>query len=130
MIYKLIFLKKFFFFKGCVNMKYLSKEEGVLLNVSYGDSVLHSHTVTNKSKKGTCIPMLSYFAEICARFSDLKEEGDGMVGCLNFEPTFLGEVTGQYPVGCFRMNPNAMVLDNSILTSKENEDDEKSEEST
>ena len=101
-----------------------------MLNVSYGDSVLHSQTVTNKTKKGTCMPLLSYFAEICARFSDLKESGDGMVGCLNFEPTFLGEVTAQYPVGCFNMGPNGMTVDKTIGNLTDTDETSKEEETT
>lgn len=113
-------------------MRYLSKEEGVLLNITYGERLLHSQIVTNQNKKGTCMSIFSYFAQLCARFSDLKEKDKGMVGCLNFEPTVLGEVTSQYPVGCFNMGPDGMFVDESLenLTDADDDDDSKEQEKT
>lgn len=103
-------------------MKYLSESEGISLNVSYGDRVLHSQKIVDEKKQGACMPLLSEFAQFCARFSGLVKVEDGMTGCLNFEPTVLGEPTAQYFVGCFRMSPNLMVLDDSLHNSTDTED--------
>lgn len=70
------------------------------------------------------MPLLSYVAEICTRFADLKETDDGMTGCLNFEPTVFGEVTAQYPVGCFRMDPDGMYVDSTLGNFTDTEEDD------
>lgn len=76
--------------------------------------------------------LLSEFAQICARFSGLAKVDDGLSGCLNFEPTILGEVTGQYHVGCFRMGPDGMFVENvaanSTLAEEETEQISESEQ--
>lgn len=105
-------------------MRYISQNEGVSLNVSYGDSLLHSRIVKQNDKKGSCMDILSKFAQICARFKDLKATDDGLEGCLNFEPHVLGEVTAKYPIGCFKMGPDGMVQDEKPETSQEEEEEE------
>lgn len=95
---------------GCVRLKYLSAEEGIALNVSYGDSVLHSQRVKGPDPAPTCLSMFARLAQMCARFSELLPTDDGLRGCLQLEPMLLGEVQVELPLGCFRMSPKGVEL--------------------
>ncbi|KAK3927928.1 Alpha,alpha-trehalose-phosphate synthase [UDP-forming] 1 [Frankliniella fusca] len=106
---------------GCVRLRYLGQDAGVAMNVSYGDSLLHSEVVKDSSPSQTCMDILSSLAQVCARFSSLEavtaeaedqgEQQVGKRGCLQLEPNLLGEVQASYPVGCFRMTPTSMTLE-------------------
>nr|CAD7400840.1 unnamed protein product [Timema cristinae] len=102
---------------GCVEMKYLSPEEGIAVNVSYGESLLHSEAVKGARPDPTCMDILSDLAQMCARFVDLAPTSDGLRWCLQIEPTLLGEVQAEYHVGCFRMDPKGMDLDPAYNSS-------------
>lgn len=108
---------------GCVQMKYVSQEEGLKLNVSYGESLLHSQQVKGPNPEATCMALLINIAEICARFSNLLPHDDGLRGCLLLEPKLLGAVTATFKIGCFTMGPKGMVMEkgNSTVVSDETE---------
>lgn len=93
---------------GCVRLKYLSADEGIALNVSYGDSVLHSQRVKGPDPPPTCLDVFSSLAQMCARFSELLPTDEGLRGCLQLEPMLLGDVQIELPLGCFRMGPKGM----------------------
>ncbi|CAD7076910.1 unnamed protein product [Hermetia illucens] len=93
---------------GCVRMTYLSPEEGIDLNVSYGEDLIHSERVKGPDPEPTCLNLLSSFAQICARFNELLPTDSGLRGCIQFEPTILGEPQIEFPMGCFRMGPEGM----------------------
>ncbi|KFB48184.1 AGAP008005-PA-like protein [Anopheles sinensis] len=93
---------------GCVRLKYLSADEGIALNVSYGDSVLHSQRVKGPDPPPTCLNVFSSLAQMCARFSELLPTDEGLRGCLQLEPMLLGDVQIELPLGCFRMGPKGM----------------------
>lgn len=95
---------------GCVRLKYLSAEEGIALNVSYGDSELLSQRVKGPDPAPTCLNMFARLAQMCARFSELLPTDDGLRGCLQLEPMLLGEVQVELPLGCFRMSPKGVEL--------------------
>ncbi|KAF7271462.1 hypothetical protein GWI33_015659, partial [Rhynchophorus ferrugineus] len=103
----------------CVQMKYISQEEGLKLNVSYGESLLHSQQVKGPHPNATCMTLLANIAAICARFSDLLPHEDGLAGCLLLEPKLLGAVTATFKIGCFTMGPNGMVLEKQNVTASE-----------
>ncbi|XP_055550776.1 uncharacterized protein LOC129733174 isoform X2 [Wyeomyia smithii] len=111
---------------GCVRLKYLSVEEGIALNVSYGDSVLHSQRVTGPDPAPTCLNMFARLAQMCARFSELLPTDDGLRGCLQLEPMLLGEVQIELPLGCFRMGPKGVEL---IKSSEEEIKEQQPQES-
>lgn len=111
---------------GCVRLKYLSAEEGIALNVSYGDSVLHSQRVKGPDPAPTCLNMFARLAQMCARFSELLPTDDGLRGCLQLEPMLLGEVQVELPLGCFRMSPKGVVL---IKSSEEEIKEQQPQES-
>ncbi|XP_059487379.1 uncharacterized protein LOC132203547 [Neocloeon triangulifer] len=96
---------------GCVSLKYLSPEEGMAVNVSYGDSLLHSEVVKGPNPEPTCMNLLTDLAQVCARISDLNPTAEGMRGCVHMEPKLLGEATAEYDVGCFRVGPQGMIFD-------------------
>ncbi|XP_060516067.1 uncharacterized protein LOC132695677 isoform X2 [Cylas formicarius] len=102
---------------GCVKMKYLSQEEGVLVNVSYGESPLHSQQVKGSKPTATCLALLTNVAEMCARFPNLEPHDDGLKGCLLLEPKLLGAVTSHFKIGCFTMGPRGMALDKTNDTA-------------
>ena len=76
--------------------------------------------------------ILSSLAQVCARFSSLgplleseapsdapgevQDQGGVKRGCLQLEPTLLGDVQASYPVGCFRMTPQSMTLEPQAVT--------------
>jgi len=130
---------------GCVRMNYISAEEGIAINVSYGDSLLHSQTVRGPDPAPTCLNIFTQLAQMCARFSELLPTDDGLRGCINLEPMLLGEKQLELPVGCFKMGPNGMeVIESSVQvineqqpkdpnaqpTAEEEEEDEDTTETT
>ncbi|GFG28537.1 hypothetical protein Cfor_08895 [Coptotermes formosanus] len=96
---------------GCVHMKYLSPADGIAVNVSYGNRLLHTEVVRGANPEPSCIDILSDLAQLCSRFSDFAPTSDGLRWCLQLEPTLLGDVQAQYQVGCFRMGPEGMAVD-------------------
>uniref|UniRef100_A0A182NTN4 DUF4773 domain-containing protein n=1 Tax=Anopheles dirus TaxID=7168 RepID=A0A182NTN4_9DIPT len=116
---------------GCVRLKYLSADEGIALNVSYGDSVLHSQRVKGPDPPPTCLNVFSSLAQMCARFSELLPTDEGLRGCLQLEPMLLGDVQIELPLGCFRMGPKGMeVIKSAEEQIKEQIPSETSEETT
>lgn len=98
-------------------MKYISQEDGLNVNVSYGENLLHSEQVKGPNPQPTCMSLLANLAEVCARFSDLLPYNDGLRGCLLLEPKLLGDVTTSFNIGCFTMNPKGMRLEETNLTT-------------
>lgn len=96
------------FFAGCVRLKYLSPEEGIAINVSYGESLLHNEIVKGPDPAPSCLNIFAKLAQMCARFHGLLPTDDGMRGCINLEPMLLGETQLEMPIGCFRMGPRGM----------------------
>lgn len=95
---------------GCVRLNYISPEKGIMLNISYGDSVLHNQTVKGPDPEPTCLKVFTQLAQMCARFSELLPTDDGLRGCVQLEPMLLGEVQVELPLGCFRMGPDGMKM--------------------
>lgn len=93
---------------GCVRLKYLSPEEGIAINVSYGESLLHNEIVKGPDPAPSCLNIFAKLAQMCARFHGLLPTDDGMRGCINLEPMLLGERQLELPIGCFRMGPHGM----------------------
>lgn len=77
---------------GCVRMNYMSPDEGIAINVSYGDSLLHSQTVRGPDPAPACLNIFTSIAQMCARFSHLLPTDDGLRGCVMLEPKLLGTV--------------------------------------
>lgn len=92
---------------GCVRLKYLGVDEGVALNVSYGDS-LHSNIVRSPDPEPTCLNIFSKLAQMCAKFTKLVRKDDGLQGCVHLEPMLLEQVQLELPIGCFDMNDEGM----------------------
>lgn len=93
---------------GCVRLKYLSAEEGIAINVSYGESLLHNEIAKGPDPAPTCLNIFAKLAQMCARFTGLLPTDDGMRGCVRLEPMLLGEPQLELPIGCFRMGPHGM----------------------
>lgn len=98
------------FFKGCVRLNYLSPEEGIAINVSYGESLLHNEVVKGPDPPPTCLNIFAQLAQMCARFKGLMPTDDGLKGCVSLEPMLLGEAQLDLPIGCFRMSPRGMEI--------------------
>lgn len=96
--------------KGCVRLHYLSPEEGIAINVSYGDSLLHNEVVKGPNPPPSCLNIFAKLAQMCARFSGLVPTEEGLKGCVSLEPMLLGEAQLELPIGCFRMSPRGMEI--------------------
>lgn len=92
-------------------MKYISQSDGIAVNVSYGESLLHSEQVKGPNPEPTCMSLLTNLAQVCARFSTLEPHQDGLRGCMALEPKLLGDVTSHFHVGCFTMGPEGMKME-------------------
>lgn len=109
-------------------MKYLSPEEGIAINVSYGESLLHNEIVRGPDPAPSCLNIFASLAQMCARFHELLPTDDGLRGCVNLEPMLFGEAQLQLPVGCFRMGPNGMqVIESSQEVIKEQQPGEEAD---
>lgn len=86
----------------------MSAEEGIAINVSYGESLLHNEIVKGPDPAPSCLNIFAKLAQMCARFQGLMATDDGMRGCVKLEPMLLGEPQLELPIGCFRMGPNGM----------------------
>lgn len=89
-------------------MNYISPDEGIAINVSYGESLLHNEVVKGPDPPPSCLNIFANFAQMCARFHGLVPTDDGLRGCVNLEPMLLGVSQLELPIGCFRMGPNGM----------------------
>lgn len=92
-------------------MKYLSQNEGITVNISYGDSQLHAEQVKGPNPPPTCMSLLANIAEICARFSILEPHDNGLRGCVLLEPKLLMDTQTQFDIGCFLMGNDGMKID-------------------
>lgn len=90
---------------GCVEMKYISQDEGIAVNVSYGDSTLHSEKVKGPDPKPTCMPLLENVAEVCAQFLNMTSTESGIDSCLRLDAKLLGQLQTDFHLGCFSMGP-------------------------
>lgn len=56
----------------------------------------------NAANKPTCMNLLSDLAQICARFTSVKQSDvGGYDGCMVIEPALLGAPQAVYHIGCF-----------------------------
>lgn len=55
--------------------------------------------------------LISKVAQLCARLTELAPTSDGLRGCLQLEPTLLGESQLEFPLGCFRSGPDGMAME-------------------
>lgn len=114
-------------------MNYISPEEGIAINVSYGDSLLHNEVVKGPDPQPTCLNIFAQLAQMCARFKGLMPTDDGMKGCVSLEPMLLGEAQLDLPIGCFRMSPRGMEIIQSpaeIINEQKPQETEKDVNST
>ncbi|KAK9303521.1 hypothetical protein QLX08_004830 [Tetragonisca angustula] len=89
---------------ACINVK--QKEQNVSLNLSYGDNPVHNATIkiVDASNRPTCMNLLSDLAQICAKFTSMRQSEAGYDGCLVIEPALLGTPQATYHMGCFNFN--------------------------
>ncbi|XP_071566389.1 uncharacterized protein [Temnothorax nylanderi] len=114
---------------ACVNIR--QKEQNISLNLSYGDNPIHNATITiaNAANKPTCINLLSDLAQICARFTSVKQSDvGGYDGCMVIEPALLGTPQATYHIGCFNFYQGVRQVEVSVITETtepaENADEE------
>lgn len=102
---------------ACVNIK--QKEQNVSLNLSYGDNPIHNATIriANAANKPTCMNLLSDLAQICARFTSVKQSDvGGYDGCMVIEPALLGTPQATYHIGCFNFYQGVRQAEVSAIT--------------
>lgn len=98
-------------------MNYISQDEGIAVNVSYGESLLHSQQVKSTNPEPICMSLLINLVEVCARFASLERIENGLKGCLILESKVFGDVQTQFDIGCFNSGPNGMKFEQSQNTS-------------
>ncbi|KAK1131336.1 hypothetical protein K0M31_017623 [Melipona bicolor] len=115
---------------ACINVK--QKEQNVSLNLSYGDNPVHNATIkiVDASNRPTCMNLLSDLAQICAKFTSMRQSEAGYDGCLVIEPALLGTPQATYHMGCFNFNQvvrqieaSAAVETTEATETTEDEDD-------
>ncbi|KYN06835.1 hypothetical protein ALC62_02218 [Cyphomyrmex costatus] len=90
---------------ACVNIK--QKEQNISLNLSYA----------NAANKPTCMNLLSDLAQICARFTSVKQSDvGGYDGCMVIEPALLGTPQATYHIGCFNFHQGVRQVEVSAIT--------------
>nr|XP_031839809.1 uncharacterized protein LOC116430176 [Nomia melanderi] len=101
---------------ACINVK--QKEQNVSLNLSYGDNPVHNATIkiVDAANKPTCMNLLSDLAQICAKFTSIKQADAGYDGCLVIEPALLGTPQATYHMGCFNFNQVVRQIEVSAIT--------------
>ncbi|XP_078048949.1 uncharacterized protein LOC144476175 [Augochlora pura] len=101
---------------ACINVK--QKEQNVSLNLSYGDNPVHNATIkiADAANKPTCMNLLSDLAQICAKFTSIKQADAGYDGCLVIEPALLGTPQATYHMGCFNFNQVVRQIEVSAIT--------------
>ncbi|KZC07491.1 hypothetical protein WN55_08262 [Dufourea novaeangliae] len=101
---------------ACINVK--QKEQNVSLNLSYGDNPVHNATIkiADAANKPTCMNLLSDLAQICAKFTSIKQSDAGYDGCLVIEPALLGTPQATYHMGCFNFNQVVRQVEVSAIT--------------
>ncbi|XP_013194649.2 uncharacterized protein LOC106138141 [Amyelois transitella] len=109
---------------GCVHMKYLSPDEGFSVKVSYGKNLLHSSKIQGSNPAPICLEVFGKFVQLCAKFSDLAPTSEGLRGCLELEPTFLGEEQIDFPIGCFKSKEGGMEMEDPPAEPETNNEEE------
>ncbi|XP_076620024.1 uncharacterized protein LOC143341183 [Colletes latitarsis] len=101
---------------ACINVK--QKDQNVSLNLSYGDNPVHNATIkiADAANKPTCMNLLSDLAQICAKFTSIKQTDAGYDGCLVIEPALLGTPQATYRMGCFNFNQVVRQIQVSAIT--------------
>ncbi|KAL6258995.1 hypothetical protein P5V15_008917 [Pogonomyrmex californicus] len=102
---------------ACMNIK--QKEQNISLNLSYGDNPVHNATIriANAANKPTCMNLLSDLAQICARFTSVKQSDiGGYDGCMVIEPALLGAPQATYHIGCFNFYQGVRQVEVSAIT--------------
>lgn len=61
-------------------------------------------SAVDAANKPTCMNLLSDLAQICAKFTSIKQADAGYDGCLVIEPALLGTPQATYHMGCFNFN--------------------------
>ncbi|XP_003393842.1 uncharacterized protein LOC100647092 [Bombus terrestris] len=117
--------------RACINIK--QKEQNISLNLSYGDNPVHNATIkiVDASNRPTCMNLLSDLAQICAKFTSIKQAEAGYDGCLVIEPALLGTPQATYHMGCFNFNQVVRQIEASatIETTEATETTEDEEDS-
>ncbi|CAL1689780.1 unnamed protein product [Lasius platythorax] len=88
----------------CINLR--QKEQNVSLNLTYRDNPVHNATIriANAANKPTCMSLLLDVAQICARFTSVKQaDVGGYDGCIAIEPVLLDRALATYHMGCFNI---------------------------
>ncbi|KAL6438186.1 hypothetical protein ACFW04_004416 [Cataglyphis niger] len=101
----------------CINLR--QKEQNVTLNLTYRDNPVHNATtrIANAANKPTCMSLLLDVAQICARFTSVKQADiGGYDGCLAIEPVLLDRALATYHMGCFNFNQGVRQIETPAIT--------------
>ncbi|XP_021200474.3 uncharacterized protein LOC110383860 [Helicoverpa armigera] len=108
----------------CVHMRYLSKEEGLFVQISHGKKVDYEK-IQATNPDPLCLVMGVLF-QMCASFTQMAPTADGLKGCVNLEPGTIFLSQRKIPLGCFKANESGMEMSEptkETAVEEENTDD-------
>ncbi|XP_061163637.1 uncharacterized protein LOC133172703 isoform X2 [Saccostrea echinata] len=89
----------------CINVKYLKKEIGVLLTVTWGGKVIYSKEVSVQNPPAVClkVPLLKKVGKLCIQLYNMHVGGDGLSGCsrITLKVAFIKVI--KLDLGCFKI---------------------------
>ncbi|XP_070151080.1 uncharacterized protein [Polyergus mexicanus] len=101
----------------CINLR--QKEQNVTLNLTYRDNPVHNATtrIANAANKPTCMSLLLDVAQICARFTSVRQADiGGYDGCIAIEPVLLDRALATYHTGCFNFHQGVRQIETPAMT--------------
>ncbi|XP_062606156.1 uncharacterized protein LOC134267963 [Saccostrea cucullata] len=89
----------------CIKVKYLKKNIGVLLTVTWGGKVVYSKEVSVKNPPPVClkVPFLGKVGKLCIQLYNLHAGGDGLSGCSRITLKIAFVKVIKLDLGCFKI---------------------------
>ncbi|XP_026731479.1 uncharacterized protein LOC113496453 [Trichoplusia ni] len=113
----------------CVHLRYLSKEEGLFVQISHGKKIDYAK-VQASNPEPLCLVMGVLF-QMCASFTHMAPTNDGVRGCVNLEPGTIFLSQRKVPLGCFRAREEGMeMMEPPKDAVPEEEEEDNTEENT
>nr|XP_022343282.1 uncharacterized protein LOC111136604 [Crassostrea virginica] len=89
----------------CINVKYLKKNIGVLLTVTWDGKTVFSKEVSVRNPPAIClnVPLLKKLAKLCVQLYNIDVGKDGLSGCsrITIKVAFIKVI--KLDLGCFRI---------------------------
>ncbi|XP_056008924.1 uncharacterized protein LOC130046357 isoform X2 [Ostrea edulis] len=89
----------------CINVKYLKKEIGVLLTVTWDGKTVFSKEVSAENPPPIClkVPLLGKLAKLCVQLYKMHVGKDGLSGCSRITVKVVFVKVLKFDLGCFNI---------------------------